>query len=59
LPFHKVILEHDKLGNPRCIHIQGHAYPENRTPKREAFTGLIAGASKQYPQVECKSCSLS
>lgn len=57
LPFHKAILEHDKIGNPRCIHIQAHADPNNRTPKREAFEGLTAGQSKNYQWVECKDCS--
>src|ERR1700722_18607564 len=56
LPFHKVILEHDSLAKPRCIHIQAHADAANRTAIREAFTGLIAGESKTYLPVPCIAC---
>src|SRR5919108_78947 len=58
LPFHKVILEHDKMNNPQCVHIQAHADRKNRTESRQAFTGLVAGQSKHYPEVPCISCKL-
>jgi Peptidase M15 len=56
LPFSKVILEHDKAGEPRCIHIQAHATPAMQSATREAFTGLIAGESKEYTPCECAPC---
>lgn len=47
LGFDKVILEHDKNGVPRCIHVQLDIFSE---PRRQAFEGETGNATS-YLQV--------
>jgi len=49
LPFDHVILEHDKAGNPACIHVQAHVEQPNCRP-RGAY---LRSTGKANDTVEC------
>src|ERR1700680_349525 len=49
LPFDHVILEHDKAGEPACIHVQAHVENANRRP-RGAY---LRSTGKANDTVEC------
>lgn len=48
LPFDKVILEHNAVGQPECVHVQ---VDRLTAPRRQAFVGGT-GASEDYTQVQ-------